>query len=332
MIKRLLEISRHPAHLHLKHRQLIVDSRIDGQTQSRGFPIEDLGVICVDQPQTTYTHQALMELLAEGCALVLCGHDHLPAGMLLPFCGHAEVVQTLHLQITLSAPARKRLWRQIVQTKIRAQAANVEVENIRSHLLGLARRVRSGDSSNIEAQAARSYWAVWLGPNSPFHRDPQSNDSVNGLLNYGYAVLRAAVARALVSAGLQPALGVHHRHRGNPFCLADDLLEPLRPLVDARVRSLLGAGVQDVSTPAKAALLDLLNVTVAVEDAQGPLMVALHRAAASLVRCLENRDEKLLLPLGAGSEHELPESVLALIVKDRGPYDDTQKSRKYPDA
>jgi CRISPR-associated protein Cas1 len=184
--------------------------------------------------------------------------------------------------------------------------------------LALARDVRSGDPTNIEAQAARVYWCNWLdqgsvpnscseelgtdplAPNDPlarvFHRDPDGT-GLNGFLNYGYAVLRAAVARAIVAAGLLPSLGIHHRNRSNSFCLADDLLEPLRPLVDDRVRELHRQGYDELNQPAKAALLEILADRVRLGDEVGPLMVQLHRYVASLVRCFAGEARELEIPV-----------------------------------
>lgn len=313
MIKRLLEISRHSAHLSLRNSQLVVASQDDGERREHTFPIEDLGMVCIDQPQTTYTHQALTKLLENGVGVIVCGQNHLPAGMLLPFSHHAEVASRLHSQLALTESRRKQLWQQIVRAKIQAQARNIENPKIRSHLLGLARRVRSGDAANAEAQAARHYWRAWLVTERAFRRNPAGNDSVNSLLNYGYAILRAAVARALVSGGFLPALGLHHRNRANPFSLADDLMEPLRPLADARVQTLISLGVESVSPAAKAALLDLLSMTVELEGDKGPLMVALHRTVGSLTRCLEDRQAQLLLPIGIGEESQLKKDIARLL-------------------
>jgi CRISPR-associated protein Cas1 len=160
-------------------------------------------------------------------------------------------------------------------------------------LLNLVPRVRSGDPANVEAHAARVYWPALFG--DAFRRLPEG-EPPNGLLNYGYMVLRACVARALCGAGLHPAFGLHHHNRGNPFCLADDLLEPLRPLVDVRVKALVAAGTTDVTREAKVQLLTVLTETVQMGGEKGPLMVALERVAASLVRCYAREENKLELP------------------------------------
>jgi CRISPR-associated protein Cas1 len=265
--------------------------------------LEDLGVLMVDERSTTYSHAALAQLAEHGCALVVCGRDHAPAGIYLPLSTNTDVLSRLEAQLRASRPTRKRLWSAIVVAKIRAQAANlVHAPEIRSRLLMMARRVRSGDPSNVEAQAARLYWPALFGDQpalqQPFRRRPgdATAETPNNLLDYGYAVLRAAVARALVSAGLLPALGLRHHNRSNPFCLADDLVEPLRPVMDARVRSLVAEGRVVLDQPTKAELLLELTSTVHMGDRTGPLQVALAAYAASLARSLEGDPSLLVIP------------------------------------
>ncbi len=176
----------------------------------------------------------------------------------------------------------------------------------RSKLLDMARQVRSGDPANSEAQAARVYWRNYL-PDEAFRRDADAG-GLNALLNYGYAVLRAAVARALVAAGLLPALGLHHSNRSNAFCLADDLMEPLRPLVDDRARELFREGYTELSQECKAHILELLAEPVSLRGDDGPLMVNLHRLAASLVRCYRGEAKKLEIPV----RPEAPDESLSL--------------------
>lgn len=315
MIKRTVEISQQPVFLSVRDEQLLIDARDNGHSTRLGsVPCEDLGVLLVEHPGTIYTHGALAALLRHDAAVVLCGRDHLPIGLLLPIAQHTEVVRRLHVQISVKRPVHKRLWKQLVQAKIRASAANLPPgSTTRSKLLALARQVRSGDPSNLEAQAARVYWSAWRdslapGPDSPltacgsvFHRDPDG-PAPNNLLNYGYAVLRAAVARAIVAAGLMPALGIHHMNRSNAFCLADDLVEPLRPLVDLCVRELVHDGQAELTPDVKRKLLALLADDVRVGEITGPLMVALHRMVASLVRAYEGECEMLEIPVMIDSE------------------------------
>jgi len=311
MIKRTLEISREPAHLAVRLDQLLIrrrdtDAEADGQT-TPSIPCEDIGVVIVDHPSTTYSHAALVRLMDYGGVVVLCGRDHLPVGMLLPMVRHTEVVWRIQAQINVARPLRKQLWKQIVVAKVRAQAVNIPPgSSARSRLLALAREVRSGDPTNVEAQAARIYWSAWLGDlaaAADFRRDPDK-PGINAFLNYGYAVLRAAVARAIVAAGLHPTLGIRHANRSDAFCLADDLVEPIRPLVDARVRHLWREGRETLDQSAKAALLALLTAPVRVGDQSGPLMVGLHRTVASLVRCYEGATRRLLLPVAIDSDEQ----------------------------
>jgi CRISPR-associated protein Cas1 len=305
MIKRTIEISREPLHLSVKLDQLQLWRHGSEKELVASIPCEDIGFVVVDHLQTTYSHAALARLLDFGAVVIICGRNHLPSGLLLPLAMHDQVVWRLQEQIALSKPLRKQLWRQIVVAKVRAQANNLDDQSpARRRLLALAREVKSGDLSNIEAQAAKIYWAAWLGEDDGlvFHRNPDAEDGLNALLNYGYAVARAAVARALVSAGLHPALGLNHHHRGNAFCLADDLVEPLRPMVECIVRRLASEGQTELNPTTKRGLLELLTATVRVGDQTGPLMVALPHIAASLVRCLQGEDDRLMLPVWPAGE------------------------------
>ena len=292
MIKRTIEISREPAHLTVRLGQLILER--DGQTVG-SIPCEDIGMILVDHAGTTYTHAALEQLAAVDAVVVVCGRDHLPAGILLPLADHHQVVWRVRDQIALTKPLRKQLWKQIIQAKIRAQADNLSPGTARTKLLALARDVRAGDPANAEAQAAKAYWSDFF-QGIAFRRE-RYGDGPNPLLNYGYAILRAAIARAIVAAGLLPALGIHHTNRSNAFCLADDLIEPLRPLVDRRVKELLDEGRTDLDQPTKAALLELLTWEVGFGEQTGPLMVNLHRYVASLAQCYAGESKELEFPI-----------------------------------
>jgi CRISPR-associated protein Cas1 len=285
----------------------------DGEEVGRA-PCEDIGVVLVDQPQVSYSHAALAALAESDAVLVVCGRNHLPVAVLLPLADHSQVVWRINEQLGAGRPLKKQLWKQLVQAKIRGQAANLIPAGskhphpgplpggegdagqraARSKLLDYARQVRSGDASNLEAQAARVYWQHWL-PEEAFRRDADG-EGLNSLLNYGYAVVRAAVARALVAAGLMPSLGLKHSNRSNAFCLADDLLEPLRPLVDERARELYRQGCAKLDAEGKAGLLKLLAEDVAMGGESGPLMVCLHRYAASLVKCFQGQAKRLDIP------------------------------------
>ncbi len=297
MIKRTLEVSRESAHITVRNDQLLLQR---GGVTVAHAPCEDLGVVVVDHPQTTYTHAALAKLADCGVVLVICGRDHLPSAVLLPLADHSLVVSRLADQIAAPRPLRKQLWRQLVSAKIKAQAKNLEPGSAaRTRLLSLAREVRSGDPENAEAQAARIYWANWLG-DTPFRRDPSLGDA-NKFLNYGYAIARAALARAIVSSGLQPGVGLHHHNRSNAFCLADDLIEPFRPMVDRRVRQMVRKGHEELDQPAKAELLGLLALPLRLADQVGPWMMMVHRLVSSLVRCYSGEQRRLEIPVPCAS-------------------------------
>lgn len=300
MIKRTIEISQSPAHLTVKLDQLLVQPHDQPAESHRSIPCEDIGVVLVDHQQTTYTHAALSRLVDFDAVVVVCGRDHLPNGILLPLSDHSQVVWRIHDQLSISKPLQKQLWKQLVQAKIRAQAMNLpDGSPKRGQLLAMVRRVKSNDSSNHESQAARIYWSSWLPAEIKFRRD-RDGDPPNNMLNYGYSVVRASIARALVAAGLLPALGLHHHNRSNAFCLADDLMEPLRPMVDLRVRQLfLDHHRRDLDQPTKAGLLEVLTwpvMTEGISGGRGPLMVAIQRMVGSLVRCYQGHTRSLVIP------------------------------------
>jgi len=294
MIKRIIEISSARTRLSVKYGQLVIKD--NGDTRSQ-IPCEDIGVLLIDHQGTSYTHAVFTELLDKGAAIVLCGGNHHPAGMLLPLESHSTQTERFRQQIEAKEPVKKRLWKQLVQAKIKHQARIVGADSeVYPALMALRKRVRSGDPSNIEAQASRKFWACYL-------QDVQFRRSVDGpppnnLLNYGYMVMRAAVARALCSAGLLPCLGVHHRNRYNAFCLADDMVEPFRGFVEAKVKDICeGDGVpDDLTQDIKARLLEVLYEPISITGFKGPLMVALHRTMASLQRCFAGEQERLELP------------------------------------
>jgi CRISPR-associated protein Cas1 len=321
VIRRSVEISRAPCHLAVRDEQLLILRReqppralpASPPNLAGRIPLEDLGVLVVDERDTTYTHTVLVRLAEHGAALVVCGRDHLPCGMFVPLSTNTELLGRLGAQLAAGRPTCKRLWSQIVAAKVSAQADNLDhAPGARAALRAMARRVRSGDPENVEAQAARLYWPALFDDlpalRPPFRRRPGEPDAPppNNLLDYGYAVLRAAVARAVVSAGLLPALGIRHHHRANAFCLADDLVEPLRPLVDRRVRSLAAAFRLGLDQPTKAELLILLTAGVRCADFTGPLEVAVVRYVASFVRALTGEGRRLDIPVRAEAPGKEP--------------------------
>ncbi|MCX7901346.1 MAG: type II CRISPR-associated endonuclease Cas1 [Burkholderiaceae bacterium] len=289
---RTVEISS-PARLSLRHRQLVV-AREDGSTPT--VPLEDLSLLIVDNPQVTYTHALLGALVEAKVATVLCGPDHMPTGVLLPYAANALAGERLRAQLGCPRPLAKRLWQAIVACKLRRQADLLRrTTGQDSGLSAMARRVRSGDPDNLEAQGAMRYWPRLFGPD--FRRD-RAGGAPNPLLNYGYAVLRAATARAVVGAGLLAGVGLFHSNRGDAFALASDMMEPFRPFVDGIVWEMAQAGLAEgeMDRRRKAHLLGVLNQAVGLGGQAMPLALALHRAATSLAASFAQKRVLLRLP------------------------------------
>jgi CRISPR-associated protein Cas1 len=297
MIKHTLEISQRPARVSLRKKQLVIHLD-EGE---RTFSCEDIGVLVLQNPAISLTSALLNALLESGAVVVICNERHLPSGLLLPTITHTELVPRLMSQIETGQPARKYAWKAIIQAKIIAQRNEID-PHAAVALNRLAQTMRSGDPDNHEAQAARIYWPSMF----PDHyaagdkRDPKSESLFNSALNYGYAIIRASVARSLVSAGLHPALGVFHHRRNNPFCLADDVMEPLRPLVDRTVKELLADSKEPqdgtLHPEHRRALLELLNTTVTFSQTRGPLMAILPRYISSFYRLLVRESDNFEVP------------------------------------
>jgi len=302
---------RSKTYLSIRYGQLIVKQ--NGEEIS-SIPCEDIGVLIVDHQGTSYTHCVFTEILRCGAAIVLCGSNHHPSGMLLPIESNSMQTERFRQQIKAKEPVKKRLWKQIVRAKIKHQAKLVGKDSyVYKTLMALRDKVRSGDPENIEAQASKKFWPVYIADLTDSSRSAGSGQATslgmtfhrnidgpppNNMLNYGYMVMRAAVARALCSAGLLPSLGIHHRNRYNAFCLADDILEPFRGFVESKVRDICQSdGVPDELTqPIKAKLLEVLYEPVTIAGFKGPLMVGLHRTMASLQRCFAGEQRELDLP------------------------------------
>lgn len=263
------------------------------------LPIEDLGVVIVDSYSAFYTQAVLVRLLEAGAVVVIGGYDHLPLGIVLPIACHNLIVTRHKAQIEASEPFKKRLWQKIIQAKIHQQALVLKHFKGSDHnLLLLEKKVRSGDPDNLEGQAAKRYWPALFGQD--FRRD-RFGEEPNSLLNYGYSIIRAAIARNLVAAGLITALGVFHKNRSNAFCLADDLFEPYRPFVDWRVKSLLikyGKVPSIADQETRAALLSLFNEGLRLDGKKVPLLSALELSATSLALSFAEKEIKLSLPSG----------------------------------
>jgi len=292
MIKRTVAIDN-PAWLKIKESQLIIEQ--DGKAVGK-IPVEDVGVLIVDHPAVVYTQGCLNALLENNAAVVVCGRNHHPSGILLPLDANSVQTERFKRQVEASTPLKKQLWRQTVRAKIANQARFLKlIGREPGKLLDLARQVKSGDPANLEAQAARHYWRQGFG--EAFRRD-RFGAPPNNLLNYGYMVLRAAVARALVSSGLLPTIGIHHHNRYNAYCLADDIMEPYRVFVDKAVRRIQEEqrNCNEVDKDIKKILLDVLVCDVRFDKEKSPLMVGLSTTSASLVRCFAGERKSVEYP------------------------------------
>jgi len=296
MLRKTIEIATSGTRLSVAHRQLVIER----PEQSKAtLPIEDIGVLIVDDRRATYTQSVFIELLAAGATAMVTGPDHLPLGMMLPLDAHHVQTERHRAQVEASEPARKQIWRALVAAKLRQQGGVLDhFSREPNGLAAMAERVRSGDPDNLEAQGAQRYWPLLFGKDFRRDRDAQG---INAALNYGYAVVRAALARAVVASGLIPSLGVFHKNRANPFCLADDLFEPYRPFVDWRVKLLtleMGRDLRLDDRAIRAALLSIFNETIKVSGRKLPLLLALEASAASLARALTGGERTLVLPVG----------------------------------
>ena len=292
MIKRIVAISN-PAKLSHRNRQMVVER--EGYVPET-VPVEDMGVLILENPAISHTQGILTLCLENNVAVIICNKKHLPVAILSPLESNSLHSKTISRQAKIAEPLRKRLWKTIVKAKICEQAkVLLETTTENNPLLAYAARVKSGDPQNIEAQAARIYWQRLFG--GKFRRD-KDGDGINILLNYGYAVMRAAVARAIVGTGLHPSLGVHHHNQYNSFCLADDMLEPLRPAVDLKVHTLYkGAKEEMILThESKQSLLEILTKECNINNTRLPIIVALHHYAASMRKVICGEDKQIKIP------------------------------------
>lgn len=299
MIKRTLYFGN-PAYLSLKLEQLVVrmPGSLDNMETVRTVPIEDIGILILDHKQITITQGLIEKLLDNNCALITCSSNHLPTGLMLPLYGNTIQNERFRYQLDASLPLRKQLWQQTIQAKISNQAALLKYAtgSIHKNMQVWATEVRSGDSANMEARAAAYYWKTLFHDIDGFVRG-RDEDEPNNLLNYGYAIVRAIIARALVSSGLLPTLGIHHHNRYNAYCLADDIMEPYRPYVDKIVFDICMWGEAFKLTPGlKRELLSIPTIDVIINDKRSPLMVAASTTTASLVKCFTGEMRKILYP------------------------------------
>ena len=302
MIKRTLYFGN-PTYLSMKDSQLVIHlpeaNGMDDKTGKNTIPIEDIGVVLLDHKQITITHGLLEALLANNTAVITCDSNRMPVGLLLPLSGNTIQSERFQSQIDASLPLQKQLWQQTMQAKIANQAyvLNKTRGTVVKNMLAWVDGVKSGDSDNLEARAAAYYWAN-LFSNIPNFRRDREGIPPNNLLNYGYAILRAIVARALVGSGLLPTFGIHHHNRYNAYCLADDIMEPYRPFVDKLIVEIVDSGenMVDLSKPLKTKLLNIPVVDVCINSQRSPLMVAVAQTTASLAKCYSGEIRRIVYP------------------------------------
>ena len=309
MIKKTLYFGN-PAYLSLRDAQLVIKlpEVVKNNTLPEHFkqktevtkPIEDIGVLVLDNKQITVTSGVLETLLENNCAVITCDSKSMPVGLMLPLYGNTTQNERFRHQLDASLPLKKQLWQQTISAKIQNQAAvlkqmrGTEVRN----MLKWASEVKSGDSENLEARAAVYYWQNAFPMVENFTRS-REGVSPNNLLNYGYAILRAIVARALVSSGLLTTLGIHHRNKYNAYCLADDIMEPYRPYVDRLVMQLYDKylNCEELTKDLKAELLQIPVLDVVISGKKSPLMIAVSTTTSSLQKCYSGELRKIVYPI-----------------------------------
>ena len=305
MIKKTLYFGN-PAYLSLKLKQLVITRPDNGDLPSekvtceeRTSPIEDIGYVILDHKQMTVTSGAMEAFLDNNTAVITCDSKSMPVGLMLPLCGNTIQSERFRNQINASLPLKKQLWQQTIEKKIENQAAVLAYSTGTPHLTltNYAKNVRSGDPDNIEGRAAAYYWK-YLFPESLFFVRGQDGPFPNSLLNYGYAIVRATIARALVSSGLLPTFGIHHHNRYNAYCLADDIMEPYRPYVDKLVVDIIKSGEASpiLTKDLKAKLLTIPTIDVTIDGHRSPLMIAASTTTASLSRCFSGESRRIIYP------------------------------------
>lgn len=292
MIKRVLCFGN-PARLSLKLAQMVIEL----QDTTRTVPIEDIGVVILEHRQITITHALIDALLANNVAIVTSNDKHMPVGLMLPLNGNTLQSERFRAQIDASEPLKKQMWQQTITAKILGQAHVLGTQHIEhNNMLKWAKEVRSGDTDNMEARAAAYYWRNVFGE-LDFIREPEGMPP-NNLLNYGYSIVRAMVARALVGAGLLPTLGIHHHSRYDAYCLADDIMEPYRPFVDMKVLEMWKKGgiTTGISSEQKRELLSITTMDVHISGHRSPMMMAINTTAQSVQKCYSGQARKIIYP------------------------------------
>lgn len=308
MIKRTLYFGN-PAYLSLKDEQLVIklpaveknDTLPDSfkKDACRTIPIEDIGIVLLDHKQITLTQALLEKLLDNDCAVITCDSRSMPYGMLLPLEGHSIQQERYTEQLNASLPLKKQLWQQTIARKIENQMSILKqyTKCETGNMAKWASSVKSGDSDNLEARAAAYYWANMF-PEIPEFTRKREGDYPNNFLNYGYAILRAIIARALVCGGFLPTLGIHHRNRYNAYCLADDIMEPYRPIVDHKVKQIMAEfpNQKELTREIKAEFLQIPVLEVNIGGSRSPMMVAAGKTITSLHKCYSGEARTILFP------------------------------------
>ena len=295
MIKRTLYFGS-PAYLRTADEQLIYEGNDTGEVKT--MPIEDIGVLIIDHQQITISQAVIARLLANNTAFITCDNTHHPTGLLLNLDGHTLQSQKFQAQVEASVPLKKQLWQQTVAAKLLNQAALLESIKVPArNLRNWAAEVKSGDTENHEAKAAAYYWKRVFPEFLEFRRE-RYGPPPNNLLNYGYAILRAVVARSLVGSGLLPTLGIFHRNQYNAYCLADDIMEPYRPFVDKVVVEIvrMNGKFLELTPGMKRELLGIPAMDVVINSEKSPLMVAVQKTSAALAKCFEGKQRKIVYP------------------------------------
>lgn len=294
MIERIIDLSADPAKLAVRLEQLVIERREHDEVS---VPLFELAVLVLAHRQIVLTHSVLSGIMAHGGMVIACNEKSMPIGMMVPLEQHHLQAERFHFQAEASLPTKKQVWKQIIEAKVTAQGRLLkEFRKSDFGLFEMSKRIRSGDSENVEGQAARRYWTA-LFDEPGFKRDREAEDQ-NRFLNYGYAILRAMVARALCAAGLHPSLGVHHHNRYDAFCLADDLMEPFRPLVDRAVLHLVAAKGKEAAMDrdTKGVLISALTARHELDGESRTLFDILTRTASSLAKVFAGEGKELLLP------------------------------------
>lgn len=298
MIKKTLYFEN-PAYLHLAHAQCVIRLKSSTEETIKTIPVEDIGLIILDHPQISISQALCQKLIANNSAIVWCNEQHLPSGITLSMCGNDTYTEKLYYQLEASVPLKKQLWKQTIEYKIKNQALVLrKLNKPYEDLLYLADQVKSGDPYNVEAQAASRYWDKLLTPYETARG--QFEGPPNNFLNYAYAILRSLIAKSLVGSGLLPALGIHHHNKYNPYCLADDIMEPYRPIVDYYIFKYLENSdhiPEMLGKEEKAYILNLVGIDVDIEGKKSPLMVGCQRTSASLMKCFIGESKKLAYPI-----------------------------------